>query len=69
MDVEEAERSEDLIQGACEVSSKTLTVLYDSGASHSFISYSCVTTLQLPISELPYDLLVTTPTNKLIKTI
>ena len=68
MDEEEVEKSDDLFQGACEVSGKTLTVLYDSGASHSFISHSCVTTLQMPIFELPYDLLVSTPTNKPIKT-
>ena len=50
MDAEKAKKSEDLIQGACEVNGK---VLSDSGASHSFISHSCVFVLQLPISELP----------------
>ena len=40
-----AEESEDLIQGACEVNGKTLTVLYDLGASYSFISYCCVSAL------------------------
>ena len=69
MDAEEAKKSEDLIQGVCEVNGKTLTVLYDLGASHFFISHSCVTALQLPISAIPYDLLVSTPTNKPIKTI
>ena len=64
MDVDEIEKSGDLIQGACEVNGKTLTVLYDSSASHSFISHSCVTALQIPISELPYDLSVSTPTNE-----
>ena len=68
MDAMEAKKFEDLIQGAYEVNGKTLTVLYDSGATHSFISRSCVTALQLPISKLPYDLLVSTPTNKPIKT-
>ena len=47
---------------------RTLTELYDLGAIHSFISCNCVTSLQLPISELPYDLLVSTPTNKPIRT-
>ena len=68
MDVEEVKKSEDLIQGMCEVNGKTLTILYDLGASYSFISHICVTALQLSISELPYDLLVFTPTNKPIKT-
>ena len=67
MDAEDPKKSEDLIQGASEVNGKTLTVLYDLSASHSFISYSCVTALQLPIFELSYDFLVFTPTNKLIK--
>ena len=68
MDAEEATKSEELIQGTCEMKGKTLTVLFDLGVSHSFISRSCVTTLQLLISELSYDLLVSTPTNTLIKT-
>ena len=49
------------------MSDKTLLVLCDSSAIHSFISSNCVTILQLPISELPYDLLVSTPTNKPIR--
>ena len=44
----------------------TLTVLYNSGC-HTFISHNCVTTLQLPVSELPYNLLASTPTTKLIR--
>ena len=52
----------------CQVNGRTLTVLYDLSATYSFISCSCVTTLQLPISELPNDLLVSTPINKPIRT-
>ena len=47
---------------------KTLIVLYDSGATLSFISLDCVTKLQSHVFELPYDLLVSTPINKLIRT-
>ena len=47
---------------------RTLTLLYNSGAIYSFISRNCVTTLELPIFELPYDLLVSTSTNKPIRT-
>ena len=64
MNAEEAEQSEDLIQGVSEVNGKTLTVLCNLGASYAFISHNCVTALQLPIFELPYDLLVSTPINK-----
>ena len=68
IDVKEVGKSADLIQGACKVNGKVLTVLYDSGTSHSFISHDCMSVLQLPISKLHYDLLVSTPTNKPIKT-
>ena len=47
---------------------RTLTVLYDLSETCSFISLDCVAKLQLPISELPYDLLVSTPTNKPVRT-
>ena len=47
---------------------KILTILYDLGASHSFIYHDCMSALQLPISELPYELLVSTPTNEPIRT-
>ena len=68
MNAEKATQSKELIQGMCEVNGRTLNVLYDSGATHSFISRNCVTTLQLLIFELPYDLLVSTPTSKPIIT-
>ena len=68
MDAQEVGRSEDLIQDTCEVNGKILTVLYNSGASHSFISCDCTSTLQLPISELPYELLVSTLANEPVKT-
>ena len=50
------------------MNSKTLIVLYDLGATHSFISPDHLTKLQLPISELPYNLSVSTPTNKPVRT-
>ena len=68
MNMEEAAQSKDLIRGKCEVNGRTLTMLYDSGVTHSFISRDFVTTLQLPIFELPYDLLVFIPMNKPIRT-
>ena len=39
----------------------TLTVLYDSSATYSFISFKCVNRPRLPIFELPYYLSVCTP--------
>ena len=55
---------EDLIEDKYEVNGTTLTVLYDSGATCSFISYNCVHRLGLLISDLPYVLEVSTPTGK-----
>nr|KYP62010.1 hypothetical protein KK1_016525 [Cajanus cajan] len=60
----EAAQNNNLIQGTCFIKGKTLNVLYDSGATHSFISNDCVQHLQLPISSLKNNLIVSTPTNK-----
>ena len=45
MDAAKASESKGLIQGTCEVDGETLTVIYDLGALHSFISHDCVTVL------------------------
>ena len=47
---------------------KTLTVLFDLGATHSFIYLDCVTKMLLPISKLPSDLLVSALTNNPVRT-
>jgi len=59
----EVVQSEDLIQGKCIINGHLVNVLYDLGATHSFISHECVKHLKLPISLLPYDLTMSTPTN------
>ncbi|XP_028208366.1 uncharacterized protein LOC114391570 [Glycine soja] len=43
-------------------------VLYDSGATHSIISHACVERLGLCTTELPYDIVVSTPTNEPVTT-
>ena len=43
-------------------------MLYDSGATYSFISHDCVDRLRLSMSELPYMLIISTPDRKLVKT-
>lgn len=58
----EASQSDDLIQGKCLIASRLLTVLYDSSASQAFISYDCAKQLNLPISPLLFDLIVSTAT-------
>ncbi|CAJ2661835.1 unnamed protein product [Trifolium pratense] len=55
---EEISDASGLIQGECEISDKLFPVLYDSGATHSFISVECVNSLQLLVTSLPFDLVV-----------
>ncbi|XP_057439895.1 uncharacterized protein LOC130731637, partial [Lotus japonicus] len=66
MDGEEAEGADGLIRGECEIDGNLLTVLFDSGATHSFVSKDCVSRLHLPITTLSFDLMVTTPARTLI---
>jgi len=64
----EVVQSEDLIQGKCIINGHLVNVLYDLGATHSFISHECVKHLKLLVSLLPYDLIVSTPTNVSVTT-
>ena len=64
----EAAASDDLIRGKCLIADKLLDVLYDSGATHSFISHACVERLGLCATELPYDMVVSTPTSEPVTT-
>jgi hypothetical protein len=64
IDGEEVQAATELIQGECEISGKLFPVLYDSGATHSFISWECVNSLQLPITCLPFNLVVTIPSSE-----
>ncbi|XP_027348025.1 uncharacterized protein LOC113859452 [Abrus precatorius] len=59
----ETTQSDDLIRGKCFMHGTPLNVLYDSSATHSFISDSCVKQLDLPTSLMKCDILVSTPTN------
>ena len=54
----EASKSKDLNQGKCFISGIPLLVLFDSGATHSFISCLCVEKLKLSMSYLNDDLVV-----------
>ena len=68
MNAEETTESDDLIRGKCEVNGNILIVLYDSNATHSFISHDCIGRLGLSASKMPYVLLVSTPTVKPVRT-
>jgi len=65
----EANRAGNLVFGSCMIDGRSLCVLYDSGATHSFVSESIVLELSLPAKELQYDLVVSTPASGLIRTL
>ncbi|XP_057418684.1 uncharacterized protein LOC130712885 [Lotus japonicus] len=58
---EQAAVTDDLIQGTCLIAGTSLMVLFDSGATYSFIAEDCVKKLGLLTTDLPFDLVVTTP--------
>nr|KYP38934.1 Transposon Ty3-G Gag-Pol polyprotein [Cajanus cajan] len=56
----EASTSSDLVKGKGQAAGKDVMILFDSGASHSFISYACVAMLGVPVCDLGLRLLVST---------
>ncbi|XP_015943839.1 uncharacterized protein LOC107468976 [Arachis duranensis] len=61
MNAKDASKADPLMRGICLIGDKSLVALYDTGASHSFISFAKVEELGLKVSELPFDLHVHTP--------
>jgi len=64
----EAVRLGNLIIESYVIASRRLHVLYDFGATHSFVLESKVVELGLPVRELQYDLVVSMPASRLVKT-
>jgi hypothetical protein len=58
---EEAQQDQDVVLGMFLASSHPATVLFDSGASHSFISSSFVAKHHLPIIIMKHTMLVSSP--------
>jgi hypothetical protein len=58
---EEAQQAQDVVLGMFLASSHPTTVLFDSGASHSFTSSSFVVRHQLPITTMKQTMLVSSP--------
>ncbi|XLT06461.1 hypothetical protein HN51_045210, partial [Arachis hypogaea] len=61
VNAKDASKADPLMRGICLVGDKTLIALYDTGASHLFISFAKVEELGLKVSELAFDLHVHTP--------
>jgi hypothetical protein len=57
----EAVETEGLTQRTGEIAGNTLTVVFDSGATHSFVSQTCAERLNLSVSPLMVELMVSTP--------
>ncbi|XP_020209682.1 uncharacterized protein LOC109794650 [Cajanus cajan] len=57
----EAETSSELVKGKGKADGNDISILFDSSASHSLISYECVARLNLVVSSLCVDLVVSTP--------
>ncbi|XP_015960119.1 uncharacterized protein LOC107484026 [Arachis duranensis] len=61
VNVNDASKADPLMRDICLIGDKILIVLYDTGASHFFVSFAKVEELGLKVSELPFDLHVHTP--------
>jgi hypothetical protein len=58
---DEAQQAQDIVLGMFLTSSHLTTILFDSGASHSFISSSFVMKHSLPIATMKHTMLVSSP--------
>jgi len=64
----EAKQSGNLLQFLCLLCDHEVVVLFDSGATHSFVSNECVRRLGLTMRELGCELLVATPASGEVST-
>jgi hypothetical protein len=65
MTSEEAQQASDVVLGMFLASSHPATILFNSGASHSFISSSFVAKHSLPIATMKHTMLVSSPGGEL----
>jgi hypothetical protein len=61
MTSDEAQQAQDVVLGTFLTSSHPATVLFDSGASHLFITSSFVAKHNLPIANMKHTMLVSSP--------
>jgi hypothetical protein len=61
MTSDETQQAQDVVLGMFLASSHPVTVLFDSGASHSFITSSFVAKHNLPIANMKHTMLVSSP--------
>jgi hypothetical protein len=58
---DEAQQAPDVVLGMFLTSSHLATILFDSGASHSFVSSSFIVKHSLPIATMKHTMLVSSP--------
>ena len=63
LNVEEVEQPDNLIRGMCFINNTPLIAIIDTGASHDFISASCVERLNLVVTLLLRGMVIDTPTS------
>jgi hypothetical protein len=61
MTSDEAQQAQDVVPGMFFTSSHPTTILFDSGASHSFITSSFVAKHNLPIANMKHIMLISSP--------
>jgi hypothetical protein len=59
--VEEAQEAHDIVIGMFLVNETSAVVMFDSGASHSFVSAAYVGKYNLPLALLRYQMIVSSP--------
>jgi hypothetical protein len=62
---EEAQDDSDIVLCTCTIITQLAQILFDSGASHSFVAKSFVAKHRLPISLLDHLLVIQTPASKM----
>ncbi|XP_045797932.1 uncharacterized protein LOC123892147 [Trifolium pratense] len=68
LDAKKSKGNNELITGKCYLNDEPLTVLFDCGASHSFISLKCVNQLNLEVTPLSIPMVITTATDENVET-
>ena len=62
---EEAFEASDVVLGTCTINTKPALILFDSGASHSFILKDFVAKHRFPVSPLGHLLVIQTPASEM----
>jgi hypothetical protein len=65
MTSDQAQEAQDVVLGTFHTGSHPTTILFNSGASHSFITSSFVAKYNLPIANMKHTMLVSSPSGEM----